>query len=190
MTIARRMWIASAVLAVLVAAAFGVLLLAVSAQREATDREARSKDVTVATLRLEKLVVDIGSGIRGFAVTRAEALLDPYIAARDELPERRAELLATVADDPQQRARARRLSRLISQYVNDYAEPLVSVTRRSPDAARQREVADEGRVYTDGIRSLFRTLLATENGAAEQASELADRRAEQAIVYTDRKSVV
>ena len=121
MTIARRMWIASAVLAVLVAAAFGVLLLAVSAQREATDREARSKDVTVATLRLEKLVVDIGSGIRGFAVTRAEALLDPYTAARNELPERRAELLATVADDPQQRARARRLSRLISEYVNHYA---------------------------------------------------------------------
>ena len=62
MTLARRMWLASAVLAVLVGAAFTALILAVSAQREATEREARSKDVTVASLQLEKLVSDIESG--------------------------------------------------------------------------------------------------------------------------------
>ena len=54
MTLARRMWLASAALALLVGAAFTALILAVSAQREATDREARSKDVTAASLQLEK----------------------------------------------------------------------------------------------------------------------------------------
>ena len=57
MTLARRMWLASAALALLVGAAFTALILAVSAQREATDREARSKDVTAASLQLERLVV-------------------------------------------------------------------------------------------------------------------------------------
>jgi signal transduction histidine kinase len=182
MTIARRMWIASAVLALLVAAAFGVLLLAVSAQREATTREARSKDITVATLRLEKLVVDIGIGIRGFALTEAEPLLEPYEAARKELPARLAELNALLADDPRQRARAERLSRLIRQYDEDYAASLVALTRSSPDAARQSEVGEEGSAYTDDIRELFDTFLAAEDAAAERASELADHRADQAIV--------
>ena len=63
MTLARRMWLASAVLAVLVGAAFTALIVAVSAQREATEREARSKDVTVASLQLEKLVSDVEIGL-------------------------------------------------------------------------------------------------------------------------------
>ena len=69
MTLAGRMWIASAILAALVAAAFTALILAVDAQRSATAREHRSNDVTVATLQLEKLVVDMETGIRGFTLT-------------------------------------------------------------------------------------------------------------------------
>ena len=69
MTLAGRMWIASAILAALVAAAFSALILAVDAQRGATAREHRSNDVTVATLQLEKLVVDMETGIRGFSLT-------------------------------------------------------------------------------------------------------------------------
>ena len=64
-TLARRMWLASAALAILVGAAFTALVLAVSAQREATDREARSKDVTTASLQLEKLVSDARDGLSG-----------------------------------------------------------------------------------------------------------------------------
>ena len=54
MTLARRMWLASAALALLVGAAFTALILAVSAQREATDREARSKDISAQSLQLER----------------------------------------------------------------------------------------------------------------------------------------
>ena len=59
MTLARRMMLASAALALLVGAAFTALILAVSAQREAGDREARSKEVTAASLQLERLVSDV-----------------------------------------------------------------------------------------------------------------------------------
>ena len=51
-TLARRMWLASVALALIVVAAFAALMLAISAQREATAREARSADVTAASLRL------------------------------------------------------------------------------------------------------------------------------------------
>jgi signal transduction histidine kinase len=180
-TLARRMWIASFGLALLVAAAFAALLLAVSAQRDATAREARSRDVTVATLRLEKLVVDLETGIRGFSVTGREPFLEPYESAREELPQRVEALEALLANDPAQLERARRLARRIDLYIEDYTVPTIAVARESPAAARQPDVTNEGKRYTDEIRGLFAEFLATENEAAQRAAEVAERRAEQAV---------
>ena len=74
MTLARRMWLASAALALLVGAAFTALILAVSAQREATDREARSKDISAASLQLERVVSDVESNFLSFAVDGSKEL--------------------------------------------------------------------------------------------------------------------
>ena len=71
MTLARRMWLASELLALLVAAAFAALIIAVSAQRDATEREARSKDVTTASLQLEKLVSDVETSFLGISLTQS-----------------------------------------------------------------------------------------------------------------------
>ena len=120
MTLARRMWLASAVLAVLVGAAFTALIVAVSAQREATEREARSKDVTVASLQLEKLVSDVEAGFLGFTVTGLDKLARAVRRAREALGARLGRLQSVVADDPDQRKRARVLVTLIRSYVNDF----------------------------------------------------------------------
>ena len=100
MTLARRMWLASVSLAFIVVAAFAALILAISAQREATAREARSADVTAASLRLEKLVVDMENGLRGLTLTREQRFLEPYTEARKALPGRLAALQSLVANDP------------------------------------------------------------------------------------------
>jgi CHASE3 domain sensor protein len=92
MTLARRMWLASVFLALIVVAAFAALIVAISAQREATAREARSRDVTAASLRLEKLVVDMETGIRGLTLTKDPNFLEPYTNARKALPAQRAAL--------------------------------------------------------------------------------------------------
>ena len=81
MTLARRMGLASVILAFIVVAAFAALIVAISAQREATAREARSRDVTAASLRLEKLVVDMETGIRGLTLTSDRRFLQPYTDA-------------------------------------------------------------------------------------------------------------
>ena len=78
MTLARRMWLASAALALLVGAAFTALILAVSAQREAADRETRSKDVTAASLQLEKVVSDVESSFLNFAFDGSANSLKAY----------------------------------------------------------------------------------------------------------------
>ena len=101
MTLARRMWLASVALAFIVVAAFAALIVAISAQREATAREARSRDVTAASLRLEKLVVDMETGIRGLTLTSDRSLPRAVHRRRaSALPEQRAALQALVVERP------------------------------------------------------------------------------------------
>ena len=64
-----RMLLASIALAAIVVGVFVATILAVSAARTATHQEARSKNLSVAALRLEKLVLDVENGVRGYALT-------------------------------------------------------------------------------------------------------------------------
>ena len=182
MTLARRMTLAAAAVAVLVGAAFVALLLAISAQRSATAQEAHSKDVTAATLRLEKLVVDLETGIRGWTLTVDRRFLEPYTAARRELPAQLASLRRLVADDPQARVRTNELAREINAYVEEYAANVVEIVRETPDIAALPAVIEEGRRRTEEIRQRFTRLLAAENERAQRAAATAESRADRALV--------
>jgi len=182
MTLARRMWLASVALAFIVIAAFAALILAVSAQREATAREARSRDVTAASLRLEKLVVDLETGIRGLTLTGQARFLEPYTDARRVLPSHLDALQAQVADDAPQHRRAEELEARIRDYIDSYAEPLVMIVAETPEIGQNSLVADEGKRHTDEIQRLFDRFLAAEETFAENAAGDAEGRAELAVI--------
>ena len=183
MTLARRMWLASAVLALLVGAAFTALILAVSAQGEATDREARSKDVTAASLQLEKLVSDIESSFLTFSLTGAERSLDIYRDARKQQARRIRELNSLVADDPDQRKRAGELEAKIDVYVEFFVEPVIELLRDEPGIGREEETLSQmGKVETDEIRQLFLVFREAENKLAARAALDADERTELAVL--------
>ena len=183
MTLARRMWLASAALALLVGAAFTVLILAVSAQRDAVAREARSKDVIAASLRLEKLVSDVESGFLTFAVTGREGSLEAYRAARRELPGRLNELTGMVRDEPSQQARARALTGQIREYVYYFVAPLIPLLRDEPGIGTDDPtLAQGGEVQTDEIRRLFARFRLAEDELAADAAEVADARTDFAVV--------
>jgi CHASE3 domain sensor protein len=176
------MWFASAVLALLVGAAFSALILAVSAQREATTREARSTDVTVASLELEKLVADVESGFLGFTVTRSESALEPYQSARRALPGTVRTFRGVVAGEPAQEARAAALITQIEEYVTYFITPLVPLLRDEPALTDDAGLAQTGKVQTDEIRSLFRSFRNAEDELAADAAADADRRTELAVL--------
>ena len=81
------MLVASILLAAIVVAVFVALIFAVSAARNATNDEARSKNVTVSALALEKLVLDLEAGLRGYVITGNPDFLTPYTTARRQLKE-------------------------------------------------------------------------------------------------------
>jgi signal transduction histidine kinase len=167
----------------LVASVFVVMLLAVSAVREAERREARSKDITVATLGLEKLVLDMQAGVRGFVTTRNERFLSPLTTARKQLPQQLEELERLVADSPGQRRRVRALQTAINEYRDFYAIPIVNIARGpAPGAATSPAALTEDRVLIDAIRKQFTTLLDTEERLAAQSEQTADDRWTAALV--------
>jgi signal transduction histidine kinase len=174
-TLAARMILASAILAGMVATVFLVLLLAMSTLRAATTREARAKDVTAATLRLEKLVVDLETGLRGLVLTGEARFLQPWTQARREFPAR-ASALERLAQDPAQKRRARAIVASIDAYITDHGIPLLEIARENRAAARSPAANTAGKRRTDEIRALFRSFLQAENArSAASASSASDR---------------
>ena len=181
MTLARRMWLASVTLAFIVVAAFAALIFAISAQREATAREARSRDVTAASLRLEKLVVDMETGIRGLTLTKETDFLEPFTNARRLLPKQRAALQALVVNDPVQRRRAQEVEERIREYV-EFADPLVKLVKETPSIGSDPLVAEEGKRLTDAIQDVFDRFLAAEDALAADAGRDAEKRSNLAVI--------
>ena len=82
----RRTVLASAVLALLVGAMFVVLIRAVAEERDSADQAIQSQEVIAAANRLERLVLDLETGQRGYVITHDERFLQPWENARDAYP--------------------------------------------------------------------------------------------------------
>ena len=173
------MVVASGLLALVVGAAFAVLLSSVADLRGSERRARQSEQVLVVANRLERIVVDLESGQRGFLITHQEEVLQPWRDAQVAFPEQAATLERLVAGNPEQRARAQRIAQAGTSYIRDYSVPLVNAARRDPAAARSVAATDEGRRRIDAIRVEFDRFVATERdlaAARQRRSEAADRR--------------
>jgi signal transduction histidine kinase len=178
----RRMVVASGLLAVIVGAAFAALLVAVADLR-ATDRRARhSQQVLVAANQLERLVIDLETGVRGFVIAGQERFLAPWRVARAVLPQRARTLEGLVAGDRAQQARAQRITQAATAYLRDYSVPLVDLVQRDPAAARTVAATQQGTRRVDAIRVEFDQLVATEGGLAATRQRRSEAAARQAIV--------
>src|SRR5436190_19490240 len=116
-TLSARLIAGSAVLALLVAAAFGILVYAVTTLDDATKRERHAKAVSAETLQLEKLVLDLDTGLRGFVLSGKRDLLRPWTNADAALPGRLRAFQHLVSTASDERRRAATLVTAINQYV-------------------------------------------------------------------------
>jgi signal transduction histidine kinase len=175
------MLLGSTLLALFVAAALLVLVHAMGTLRNAAAEERHAKEVTAATLELEKLVLDLEAGLRGLVITRNESFLEPWTAARKELPLQLAQFQELAGDERVQRQRAQKLVAAIRAYERDYANPTVRIARVDPRAASTREATSEGRRRIDEIRDGFEEFLRAENVRAARTASNAEERSQIAI---------
>ena len=177
-----RMLIASGLLALLIGAAFAVLLSSVADLRASERRARRSEEVLVVANRLERLVVDLEAAQRGFVITDQERFLQPWQDARTALPGEGGTLERLVADSPAQQEQARRIVEATRSYLRDYSVPLVTAARRDPAAARTVAATDEGRRRMDALRAEFDRFVASERGLAAARQRRSDAATRRAIV--------
>jgi signal transduction histidine kinase len=178
----RRTIVASGLLALIVGAAFVVLLLSIIDLHDAGQRAGRSEEVLVLANGLERQIVDVQTGERGFVISGRDSFLEPWKAAQAAFPGQAAALGQLVADSPPQLALAQRISRDGMSYIRDYSIPLVDMARRDPAAARTATAIAEGKQRLDAIRAEFNEFVTTEQGLAVARRSRADADANNAVI--------
>ncbi len=177
-----RIALASALLAVLVAAAFAILVITLSDLRSTTTAANRSKDVTSATLVLEQDLLQLDAALRGFVNTGDRRFKRTWESVRDDLPGSIATLTASAAGSSGQERRAQRLVQAVREYRDDYAVPIVGIAEFNPAVARSPVAVVEGRRRLDALRRQVTQVLTTENNLAATRTSSATSQANRAIL--------
>jgi signal transduction histidine kinase len=175
------MVVASGLLALVVGAAFAVLLSSVADLRASERRTQRSQEVLELANLMERLVVDVETGQRGFVITGQPRFLGRWRHAQVAFFQQAATLERLVASDPGQEQQARRIATATRSYLREYSVPLVATARRDLPAARTVAATDEGSRRMDGIRAEFDRFLAAERGLAAARERRSNAAAHRAI---------
>jgi signal transduction histidine kinase len=187
------MVIASALLTLLTSAAFAVLLLAIRDQRSSAQLARHSQEVLAAAARVERLLVDIETGTRGYLLTGDDRFLQPARAGEAGFAQASSELV-DLTKIPEQNAASATLTAIHvsgtaraikikgESYIRDYFRPLVAAAERGDPAARSVDQAQLGKVMFDDIRSDSNMLEQTEQRVAAERDDLARENANQATI--------
>jgi signal transduction histidine kinase len=180
------MVLATVALALVVGAVFATLLLTIEDARKAERSALHSQDVLIAANGLELRVLDLETGQRGFILTRQTEFLVPWQQARAALPQAGRALLALVAGDPAQEARARKILAAAHSYLDEYSVPLVNAASRNDPSASTIAATAEGDARINAIRADFAQLLERERrtsaATARESTEAAHRAYAAAVI--------
>src|ERR1700754_2195634 len=126
-----RMVVAGVLLVIIVGGAFAVVLITNAELRGTTELRRDTREELAAADTLEKHIIDVETGLRGFVITRDESFLEPANLARAALPGSAGALERLADDEPVELARVRRIIRAVDAYVQQYADPLVDAVRQN-----------------------------------------------------------
>jgi signal transduction histidine kinase len=145
--------------------------------RSDTREQQHAQQAVVAAIRLEKLVLDLETGARGYVITADKRFLAPYEAAQRALPNESARLMA-LAPGPW----SAELDRLWRSYVTGYAKPLVRLTERAPLAARSVVARGEGKRRVDRMRGLIDPFVQRETTIATRDQQQVEKAEHSGVV--------
>jgi hypothetical protein len=168
-------------MALLLGAAFVLLVVAVNGQRDAGKLALRSQEAITAGTNLEKTVISLESGLRGYVASGRERQLQPWNAGLKVYPAQVRKLESLVSDVPSQQAQVRGIKEQIDDYVNLWATPLLGLARQRLEVAQSVAVTGTGRVRIDQLRMSFRKLFTQEQALAVKRERSAEKTSSRAI---------
>ena len=139
-TFARRIAI-GAIAASLVPLLFAALFFA--NLKEGTRKRQQvlmAQKALVLTGLLERLVIDMETGVRGFRIKGAEAFLEPYNAAVAQYGPVLSELDAVLGSGEEDRKILGKIREGVERWRNDLAEPRIAAIRASPPVVSKRGI--------------------------------------------------
>src|SRR6478752_5778992 len=149
-----RILLAGGVVVAVLLIRFVLLVHSFHSVRAANESEERAEAAVSAASRLEKLVLDLETGARGYVITQDPAFLEPWRSARRELPAQSRELLKDAPGE-----QSRRIDAAWRSYLRDWSIPLVS---RPIDEARAKIQTGEGKRRVDRFRALIDPFIASQ----------------------------
>lgn len=171
-----RLRIAVAIPSALVAAVFAVLVWSIAAYRSVAESMRTSEQSIALANRLEKLVLELETGQRGFTATGQESFLEPWEAARRQIPRAVAEFEAFDGEPEVQR-----IGDLVLTYRDEYSVPLVALGRENLEAARRMVTWTEGERRVDELRGALEVFVAERQARADGRRTRTDMLATWAI---------
>jgi signal transduction histidine kinase len=179
--ITARVVLVSGSVTLVLAVVFALLIFAVREQRDAGKLALRSQEAITAGSELQKSVISLENGLRGFVASGRERSLDPWNTALKEYPDQARKLAALVSDEPSQQALVRKIDGDIDDYVQLWGMPLLGLARDDIVTARSVIVGGRGKVRIDAIRSDFARLFEQERAVAAAREHRAEGRSSLAI---------
>ena len=168
---------AAGLVVVLVVVGFAVTARGFQSVRNASREEQRAQSAVATATQVEKLVLDLETGTRGYVLTGQDRYLEPWRAAQRRLPGEVAELRREVGGGAPDRVDA-----MWQAYLDDWSRPVIVEARTNRAAAQRTLVQGEGKRRVDSLRGVLDGIIATSNTQAEQAAGRADRAEHNAIV--------
>jgi signal transduction histidine kinase len=181
--ITTRVVLLSATAALLVGIVLVVLIVAIIGQRDAARSAFRSQEALTAGSQLEKSLISIENGVRGYVASGRERFPAPATQSLAMYPRELRALRRLVDDDPGQQQRVAQIGVAIDDYVLLWARPLIGLARDRPAQARSVVVTNGGRERLDAIRARFAGLFRRERQVISAREEHAEQRSSRAIGF-------
>jgi signal transduction histidine kinase len=120
-----------------------------------------SNQVIARANRLEKLHLDLETGVRGFLITHDQEFLRPYADALQSIPRQSADLTQSLTEQPAQQQIIDRVAALREQWL-DYARGVIH-GRETNDIRQQIAGEEKGKHLMDSIREQFDQFVTNED---------------------------
>jgi signal transduction histidine kinase len=166
---------------VLVGATFAFLLLAIAQLRESAQLARQASDELIAIDAMQKVVIDLETGVRGYVITGEERFLEPWNTARAGLAAQATTLERLAGDNPDELRRVRTIGQDVTSYIQDYATPLLDAVRRNDASSHSIATTDEGKRRVDALRVELDGLRATQLARITTRQDQADAAARRAV---------
>jgi two-component system sensor histidine kinase/response regulator len=169
-----------AAVGVLVCVIFGFLLASVGSMHRNANRARTAERVSLLTSRLNRLTVDLETGVRGRLLTGDDQYLKPYSDAQQQIPQVEAQLTPLVTD-ADQRARLTGLIQHVEGYRTGWAAMAAGLPLASAQADLRAQVAN-GKTQLDDLRTRFDQFRTVQLARADQQADDADDAATRALI--------